>query len=114
LIWQNRYRVASSGLLIGLAALAGGDFLARFLSEDTLDSSALLVLAISGSLLASALFASLLRWEELGMYWRAAPAVAGILALVAGIFGAGLADTSYAATGLALAATGSFFGPPTQ
>ncbi len=104
MIWQNRYRVASGGLLAGLAALAGADFIARGLNESDSSGSAIWILILTVALLGAALFSSLVKWQELGMYWRALPAVGGLLALLVGIYGAGIADTSHAAIGLALSA----------
>ena len=105
MIWQNRYRVASGGLLAALALLSGADFLAQQFSDTTTgEPSNLWGLIIGSTLLALAVFSAFVDWRELGIYWRSLPAAAGAAALLVGIFFAGFADTSHASIGLLFSA----------
>lgn len=87
-----------------LAVLAGADYIARAINDSDSDDSTVMLLILVAFLLGGAIFSSLLEWRELGMYWRALPATAGLLAIVVGIYLGGVADTSHAAIGLALSA----------
>lgn len=103
-LWSKRYRVAAAVLLGGSALLALLDLGARSGESDASHDLALIAIAITLALCATA--AALVPWETIENPWiRLTPAAITVAALVTAIMMAGIASTRYAPVGLTLIAS---------
>jgi len=99
-MWAERYRVAASGLLVSVGALAFLDFAAR----NEVDPSGTSIVYLGIALLLAALYVAFVDWNRLPWLFRLGPAALCVLALLGAIFWAGTSATGHATTGFAVAA----------